>query len=103
MQPTYRTALVEPGQLVLLWVSGRETGPSGGHLRARTYDRCRRRRDGADCAVPADGAVAARSELVGHPGLASMEVLRVPAGSNPSYVTPAQLRVLVEMCPELTS
>ncbi|PKH40698.1 hypothetical protein [Nocardioides alpinus] len=42
-----------------------------------------------------------RSELVGHPGLATMEVLRVPAGSNPSFVSRMQLQVLVELCPEL--
>ena len=42
-----------------------------------------------------------RSELVGHPELTGMEVLRMPAGSNPSYVTHDQLRVLVAMCPEL--
>ena len=102
VQPTYRTALVEPGQPVLLWVSGRDTAhPAGIYARGRTTG------------VAADGMVPIalspltaplrRSELVVHPELASMEVLRVPAGSNPSYVTPAQLRVLVEMCPELTS
>ena len=38
---------------------------------------------------------------IGHPDLAALEVLRMPAGSNPSYVTPGQLEVLVGMCEEL--
>ena len=41
------------------------------------------------------------SELVGHADLAGLEVIRMPAGSNPSYVTPAQLEVLVGMREEL--
>jgi len=43
-----------------------------------------------------------RAELVGHPDLSSLEVLRMPAGSNPSFVTPDQLAVLASMNEELT-
>jgi len=100
VQLTYRTGLVEPGQPVLLWVSGNERDqPAGIYARGRTTG------------VAADGVMPValspltspllRSELVGHPDLAGMEVLRVPAGSNPSYVTPAQLEVLAGMCPEI--
>ena len=100
VQPTYRTELVEAGQPVLLWVSGSEREhPAGIYARGRTTG-------------PAQAGLMPialtpvlhpllRSELVGHPGLATMEVLRVPAGSNPSFVTPEQLRVLAELCPEL--
>ena len=100
VQPTYRTDLVAAGQPVLLWVSGTQRDhPAGIYARGRTTG-------------PSSGGVVPialtpvlhpllRTELVGHPGLAAMEVLRVPAGSNPSYVTPEKLAVLAELCPEL--
>ena len=43
-----------------------------------------------------------RSDLLDHPVLGRLEVVRMPAGSNPSYVTRAQLAALRELCPELT-
>jgi hypothetical protein len=100
VQPTYRLDLLEAGQPVLLWVSGTERDhPAGIYARGRTTGPAR------DGAVPIELTPVLhpllRSELVGHPGLATMEVLRVPAGSNPSYVTPGQLEVLLELCPEL--
>jgi hypothetical protein len=100
VQPTYRTELVESGQPVLLWVSGNEPGqPAGIYARGRTTG------GAGDGVIPVEltpvSSPLLRSELVGHPSLAGMEVLRMPAGSNPSYVTPEQLRVLVAMCPEL--
>jgi hypothetical protein len=99
-RPTYRTDLVVAGQPVLLWVSGSEPGlPAGIHAHGRTTGPAR---DGVMPMVLAPLAQPLlRSELVGHPELASLEVLRMPAGSNPSYVTPAQLEVLVGMCAEL--
>ena len=99
-RPTYRTDLVVAGQPVLLWVSGSEPGlPAGIHARGRTTGPAR---DGAVPMVlaPLEQPLL-RSELVGHPELVGLEVLRMPAGSNPSYVTPGQLAVLVEMCEEL--
>jgi hypothetical protein len=100
VQPTYRTGLVAAGQRVLLWVSGNERDqPAGVYAHGRTTG------PAASDVMPVTLAPLAspllRSELVGHPELAGMEVLRVPAGSNPSYVTPAQLRVLAGMCPEV--
>jgi hypothetical protein len=100
VQPTYRTALVAPGQPVLLWVSGSERDhPAGIYARGRTTG-------------PAESGVMPlvlsplpdpllRAELVAHPDLAGMEVLRMPAGSNPSFVTHDQLRVLAELCPDV--
>ena len=41
-----------------------------------------------------------RTDLVHDPDLAALEVIRMPAGSNPSYVTPAQLSALQERCPD---
>ncbi len=100
VRPTYRTDLVAPGQRVLLWVSGTEPGLSAGiHARGWTTGAAR------DGVMPvrleplADPLL--RSELVGRADLAGLEVLRMPAGSNPSFVTPDQLAVLASMCPEL--
>lgn len=100
VRPTYRTDLVVAGQPVLLWVSGSEPGlPAGIHAHGTTTGPAR------DGVMPVALAPLAdpllRSELVGHPGLTSLEVLRMPAGSNPSYVTPRQLDVLVDLCGEL--
>ena len=100
VRPTYRTDLVAAGQPVLLWVSGSEPGlPAGIHAHGRTTGPAR---DGVMpiVLVPLDQPLL-RSELVGDPDLAALEVLRMPAGSNPSYVTPGQLEVLVGMCEEL--
>ena len=100
VQPTYRTELVEADQPVLLWVSGKAP-----HLPAGIYAHGRTTGVAADGVVPLAlsslSAPLLRSELVGRPELERMEVLRMPAGSNPSYVTPEQLQVLVGMCPEL--
>ena len=100
VRPTYRTDLVAAGQPVLLWVSGSEPGlPAGIHARGRTTGPAS---DGVMpmVLVPLDQPLL-RAELVGHPDLAALEVLRMPAGSNPSYVTPGQLEVLVGMCEDL--
>ena len=100
VRPTYRTKLVAAGQPVLLWVSGSEVEhPAGLYAHGRTTGPAR---DGVMpilLAPLADPLL--RSELVGHPDLAALEVLRMPAGSNPSYVTPQQLDVLVGMREEL--
>ncbi len=100
VRPTYRTGLVAAGQPVLLWVSGTEPGlPSGIHAHGRTTG------PAGDGVMPVVLAPLAepllRPDLVAHPELASLEVLRMPAGSNPSYVTPHQLGVLVGMREEL--
>ena len=100
VRPTYRTDLVVAGQPVLLWISGSEPGlPAGIHAHGRTTGPAG---DGVMPMVlaPLEQPLL-RSELVGHRDLSSMEVLRMPAGSNPSYVTPGQLEVLVGMCEEL--
>ena len=82
------------------WVSGNEAQhPAGIYARGRTTGAA------ADGTMPVELTALShpllRSQLVGHPALAGMEVLRMPAGSNPSYVTPAQLRVLAELDPEI--
>ena len=100
VRASYRTDLVAPGQPVLLWVSGNAAQqPAGIYARGRTTGSTR------DGVMPVELTPVSqpllRSELVGHRDLSSLEVLRMPAGSNPSYVTPEQLRLLAELEPEL--
>jgi hypothetical protein len=91
---SYRLELVSPGQPVLLWVSGRvrpgvhAVGTVSGPVRADDGDG-----DGPVLPVrltalsePVD-----RSELLADPGFRSAEVLRMPAGSNPSWLSATQL------------
>jgi hypothetical protein len=99
-RPTYRTELVSAGQPVLLWVSGTESEhPAGIYARGRTTGPAS---EGVMpmTLLPLEEPLL-RAELVGHPDLSSLEVLRMPAGSNPSFVTPPQLAVLVSMNEEL--
>jgi len=95
VHPTYRLSLVAPGQRCLLWVSGRHV--AGVHA------------IGVVTAGPVVGDAGPevglglhlleepvpRGELVAERGLAAAEVLRAPFGSNPSYLTAEQLRVVV--------
>lgn len=93
---SYRLELVTPGQPVLLWVSGR-TAP-GVHAVGTVTGPVRE--DGDDGPVlpvrltrlpdPLE-----RSELLADPGFRSAEVLRMPAGSNPSWLSPAQLSAVL--------
>lgn len=100
VRPSYRTDLVVAGQPALLWVSGNAPGlPAGIYAHGRTTG------------LASDGAIPVRlspllppllrSELLGHPVLSGMEVLRMPAGSNPSYVTRGQLAALTDLSPGL--
>ena len=90
---SYRLDLVAPGQPVLLWVSGRvlpgvhAVGRVCGPVRAGSED------DGPVLPVrltalpePVD-----RVELLADPDFRTAEVLRMPAGSNPSWLSAAQL------------
>lgn len=102
VRPTYRTELVEEGKPVLLWVSGTEREhPAGIYARGLTTGPATS--DAMPLVLEPLEHPLLRFELLGHPGLATMEVLRMPAGSNPSFVTREQLEVLAEMCPELRS
>ena len=100
----YRSALMEPGQPVLLWITaarerayprgfwgrGQLTGPvsadDAGTLHAPMRMTLWRR------PVPA-------AELAGVDGLADLEVLRQPQMANPSFVSAAQWRRLTPLLP----
>jgi hypothetical protein len=99
LRPSYRLGLMRPGQPVLLWLSGRDrpgvhaTGALSGEV-------------GADergplavvrftlLAVPVP-----RADLLADPVARHAEVLRMPAGSNPSYLTPAQYAAVLAHLP----
>ncbi|MDR7361052.1 hypothetical protein [Nocardioides marmoribigeumensis] len=104
VRPTYRADLVEPGQAVLLWVSGRSpTLPAGIHAHGTTTGRASY--DGTTLRVPlrlepVDPHVL-RPELLDHPVLRGAEVLRMPAGGNPSYLRRAELDALLTGWPQL--
>ncbi|HWJ10834.1 MAG TPA: hypothetical protein VNS46_15755 [Nocardioides sp.] len=101
---SYRTALMEPGQAVLLWVSGRDPHtPAGIHARGRitgvpepTSDDDPRRLEVALQLEPVDPPVL-RADLLADPVLSRIEVIRMPAGSNPSYLTREELACLREL------
>ncbi|SNS59587.1 hypothetical protein SAMN04488107_3101 [Geodermatophilus saharensis] len=99
LRPSYRLGLMRPGQPVLLWLSGRDR--PGVHA------------TGVLAAEPAagDGGPVAvvrltllpdplpRADLLADPAARDAEVLRMPAGSNPSYLTPAQYAAVLAHLP----
>jgi hypothetical protein len=104
LRPTYRADLVEAGQPVLLWVSGRDPStPAGVHARGVTAGPAAY--DGSQVRVPLrlEPVVppVLRAEMLDHLVLRGAEVLRMPAGSNPSYLTLDELAALEEGWPQL--
>jgi hypothetical protein len=92
LRPSYRLGLMEPGQRCLLWLSGRRAGvvavgtvaeapdPSGPpEVRVRL------------CRLPEP---VPRADLLPTP-FGTAEVIRMPAGSNPSWLTAAQYAVVL--------
>ncbi|MCW2581584.1 MAG: hypothetical protein JWQ53_374 [Klenkia sp.] len=97
VRASYRLGLMSPGDPVLLWCSGRfdpgvhATGTVAGPVQ------------GSD-----DGPVVvvrwrrlpspvAREALLADPVARTAEVVRMPAGSNPSWLSPAQWRAVQEL------
>ena len=105
VRPGYRAELVAPGQPVLLWISGRSTRtPAGLHAQGVVVG-------GADrstgrLAVPMTfepvSPPVLRSELLEHPVLSRIEVVRMAAGSNPSYLSRDELCALRDGWPQVT-
>ncbi|NAZ80847.1 hypothetical protein GTR02_03315 [Kineococcus sp. R8] len=101
VRPSYRLSLMAPGQPCVLWLSGR-VDPGVQAVGALTSSpvvevageeavevELRRVRRG----VP-------RADLVDDPAFRGAEVVRMAAGSNPSYLTHAQLGAVVELLGE---
>lgn len=103
---SYRTALMEPGQRVLLWVSGRDPRtPAGIHAQGRITGVPEPARGGGPDRLevplrlePVDRPVL-RADLLADPVLSRIEVVRMPAGSNPSYLSREELARLRELLP----
>ncbi|TFV50372.1 hypothetical protein [Blastococcus sp. TF02A-35] len=100
VRPSYRLGLLAPGQPCLLWVSGRDRPGvhAVGTVAGDVDDR------GERPAVPVRLRLLAepvpRSELVADPGFRDAEVLRMPAGSNPSWLTPGQYAAVLSRLPQ---
>ncbi|MGY1838660.1 MULTISPECIES: hypothetical protein [unclassified Modestobacter] len=98
---SYRLSLLRPGQPCVLWISGRDhpgvhaLGTVAGHPvedpERGPVVRVRWRR----LTEPVD-----RAELVADPAFAAAEVVRMPAGSNPSWLSADQYAaVLARVAP----
>jgi len=104
--PTYRTDLVDAGQPVLLWISGADrSNPAGIYAQGRTTGRVEA--TGADqLSMPMElepvNPPVPRAEILAHPVVAQIEVVRMAAGSNPSYITRQHLEELVSRWPQVT-
>jgi hypothetical protein len=95
VRPSYRLGLIRPGQPCLLWVSGRDR-PGVHALGVVTAPPD----PGADAPVvgvrwtrlaePVD-----RAELLTDPAARDAEVLRMPAGSNPSWLSAGQFAAVL--------
>jgi hypothetical protein len=97
VRPSYRLALMTPGQPCLLWVSGRhEPGVHAlGEVTAGVVE------GGAGPVVGVRltrlAEPVARAELLADPAARDAEVLRMPAGSNPSYLSAAQYAAVLDL------
>ena len=113
LRQTYRTDLVEPGQPVLFWISGSSaTRPAGIYAQGSTRGRTTAADDEPDegrglpkVLMPVElrqlTAPVLRRDLLQHPTLSRIEVLRMPAGSNPSFVSPDALEALRSGWPQV--
>ena len=96
VRPSYRLGLMAPGQPCLLWRSGRES--PGVHALGVLTGAVREGEGGGPVVpvrlTPLDEPVP-RAELVADPVFREAEVIRMPAGSNPSWLTAAQYAVVL--------
>jgi hypothetical protein len=94
VRPSYRLDLMAPGQPCVLWLSGRDR--PGVHAVGTVAGEAADGPDGP--AVPLRlrllAAPLPREELVADPDFRDAEVLRMPAGSNPSWLSARQFAVL---------
>ena len=92
---SYRLDFMAAGQPCLLWLSGRDR-PGVHGLGVLTGDA---EPDGGGWAVPLRLRLLAepvpRAELLTDPVAREAEVLRMPAGSNPSWLSPAQFAAVL--------
>jgi hypothetical protein len=90
VRPSYRLDLMTPGSPVLLWVSGRDR--PGVHALGVLTGPAQPTGDGpaVEVRLTALADPVPRAELLADPAARDAEVLRMPAGSNPSWLSAAQ-------------
>ena len=99
VRPSYRLGLMEAGQPCLLWLSGRDR--PGVHALGVLAGRPGPTDDGP--VVPVRLVLLAepvhRAELLADPVARGAEVLRMPAGSNPSWLSRPQFDAVLARVP----
>jgi hypothetical protein len=107
---SYRLELMAPGQPCLLWLSGRQDPGVQAIGTVTAAPQLPEDRVSAGARVVADDPEPAvmlslhllrepveRRSLLGDPLLAGSEVLRMPAGSNPSFLSPERFSALLDL------
>ena len=95
VRPSYRLELMVAGQPCLLWLSGR-TAP-GVHALGELTGGAEPGDDGwaVRLRLTLLAEPVARTDLLSDPVAREAEVLRMPAGSNPSWLSPAQFAAVL--------
>jgi hypothetical protein len=93
---SYRLDLIAPGQPCLLWLSGRDR--PGVHALGEIADGAEDRADGPVVHVRLTllAEPIPRAELLSDPRMRDAEVLRMPAGSNPSWLSAEQFAAVLD-------
>jgi hypothetical protein len=96
---SYRLDLMRPGQPCLLWVSGR-TAP-GVHALGEIAGEAEERDGGpvVDVRLTRLPSPVPRADLLADPAARDAEVLRMPAGSNPSWLSAGQYAAVLAHLP----
>jgi len=103
---TYRIDLIRPQQPVLLWVSGSDRRhPAGIYACGHTTGPVDLDAPSPEMPVRLHAVepVIHRDEILADPMLSGIEVARMPAGSNPSYLDTEQYLALQEAFPQVRS
>jgi hypothetical protein len=100
VRPSYRLELMDAGQPCLLWLSGRDR--PGVHALGTVTGAVEV--DGDARAVPVRLTLlpepVPRAELLADPRMREAEVLRMPAGSNPSWLSREQFAAVLDRLPD---
>ncbi|SDP59346.1 hypothetical protein SAMN05660199_04326 [Klenkia soli] len=99
VRPSYRLGLISVGDPVLLWCSGR--ADPGVHATGTVTGAVEASDDGPVVVVRwvRREPPLPRGALLADPVARDAEVLRMPAGSNPSWLSPAQWRAVRDLSP----
>jgi hypothetical protein len=104
VRSTYRSDLVHEGQPVLLWLSGNDPRhPAGIYASGHTTGPVDVDAPSPEMPVRLHAVRPAvhRKELLDHTTLSGIEVIRMPAGSNPSYLDVEQYDALLHAFPQV--